>query len=166
MVNGSTKFATNSDRKVQGEGKPRGGNSPQLFSGYPIPPGKVNHRPEASLASSSARAARSVDSQYLSRVIELRNTLMLESSRFCHRGQHQSAVMVRRARSDWSPRAGHKYIGTTWKPVRPGLVLGDTTGTDDTGQQHPGWSAAACPRAGAKEASQLEGTWRNATSRA
>jgi hypothetical protein len=49
---------------------------------------------------------------------------MLGSSRFCQRGQHQSAILVRRARPDRSPRAGHKYIGTTWKPVRPVLVLG------------------------------------------
>ena len=88
---------------------------------------------------------------------------MLESSRFCQRGQHQRAAAVRRVRSDRGPRAGQRYIGVTWKPVRPVLVLGDHTGTDETGHQHPGRAVATSPRHGANGASQPKGTRRNAT---
>src|SRR5882672_6460796 len=87
---------------------------------------------------------------------------MLESSRFCQRGQHQRAVAVRRVRSDRGPRARQRYIGVTWKPVRPVLVLGDHTGKDETGHQHPGRVAATSLRDGAKRGSSPKGTRRNA----
>jgi len=58
-------------------------------------PVRVSHPPEASLASSSVMAARSVDSECKSRVIEPRNKgWSQEPSPLGSRGQHRLTVMA------------------------------------------------------------------------
>ena len=86
-------------------------------------PEKVSHHPEASFASSSARAARSVNSPCSSRVIEPRNKLWLESSPSAQRGQHRHAAQGQAWRSGRGLRAGHRHNGVPWEHGRPVGVL-------------------------------------------
>ncbi len=63
--------------------------------GHQSHPVRVSHPPEASLASSSVMAARSVDSECKSRVIEPRNKgWSQEPSPLGSRGQHRLTVMA------------------------------------------------------------------------
>ncbi len=72
---------------------------------------RVSHPPEASLASSSVMAARSVDSECKSRVIEPRNKgWSQEPSPLGSRGQHRPTVSAWWERSCRGLRAGQMHI--------------------------------------------------------
>ena len=75
-------------------------------------PVRISHPPEASLASSSVMAARSVDSECKSRVIEPRNKAKSqEPSSSRYRGQHRPTVSAWWARSCRGLRAGQMHNG-------------------------------------------------------
>jgi hypothetical protein len=88
-------------------------------------PAKVGHQPEASFASSPVRAARSVNSQCQSRVIEPRNKLWLEPWPSARRGQHRRADTGQAWRSGRGLRAGQRHKRVLWEHGRPVNVLGD-----------------------------------------
>jgi len=79
-------------------------------------PVKVSHQPEASLASSSVMAARSVDSECKGRVIEPRNLYYCQSPRYSYmRGQYRPAVGLGRCGMAGVYEHDKCTLGLCWK---------------------------------------------------
>ena len=90
-------------------------------------PEKVSHPPEASLASSSEMAARSVDSECQSRVIESRKDIYRWSLRRGVDGGNTGAPQRGKApRSGRDLRAGQRRNGVLWEPGSTVGLLGTT----------------------------------------
>jgi len=88
-------------------------------SGLESHPVKVSRQPEASLASSSEMAARSVDSEHRSRVIEPRKNLLTSvPSSSSQRGQHDNRRYGQPLSTVRGPRAGQMCIGNAWEHGR------------------------------------------------
>ena len=127
-------------------------------------PEKVSHRPEASLASSSKRAARSVDSECQSRVIESRKDICRWSlRRGVHGGNTGAPQRGEAPRSGRDLRAGQRCSGVLWEP---GSTVGLLGTTNRSGCKPVNNTQALGPRTSrprrANQRSQLKATWRNA----
>ncbi len=135
------------DKPRERGGSEKTQNSLQELSGYTgIPPGKGWPPPETSLASSLVRAARSVDSQCQSRVIEPRNNdKSLESSRSHQRGQHRSAAVARRRGPTGVREQGKGTLGFPGNMGDPNTSLRPNAGMGEPAQQHPGLEAVGLP---------------------
>lgn len=110
--------------KAQGEGRAGRSKTLQRNSvGTQSHPGKVSHRPEASFASSSAMAARSVNSQCQSRVMEPRNKSVVGAFVV----QAAGAAPERRQWQGAAVRPGSESTaqapGVPWEHGRPVNVL-------------------------------------------
>ena len=112
--------------KAQGEGRAERSKTLQRNSvGNQSHPAKASPQPEASFASSSERAARSVNSQCSGHAMEPRNTTRGGSPRRqVGRGQHLRAVLARRGESGRGRRTWHRHRGVPWEHGRPVGVLG------------------------------------------
>src|SRR5262245_24538135 len=101
-------------------------NSPNELSGdVKAYPERFGSPPEASFASSSERAARSVNSQCKSRVMELRNPSYRWGLRRREvRGQHRHAAMSLAWRPGRSLRAGRMHKGFAGNLGEPKASLG------------------------------------------
>ena len=108
------------------------GNSPNELSGHEkVHPARFGKPPEASFASSSERAARSVNSQCKSRVIELRKILStrepLTSARVGATPKRRKSLAWRSGRS---LRAGQMHEGFAGNLGGPKVSSGQNTGSN------------------------------------
>lgn len=122
-------------------------------------PGKGSHHPEASFASSPAMAARSVNSQCRSRVIEPRNNVSLEPSPFGARGQYRNAVKGKASRSDRGLRARQEHQGFPGNMGDPHTSMGQTPEGCNRSNYHPGLEASGWLAFGSKFTSQPKVVW-------
>ena len=146
-----------------GAGEARSRNCSMELSGSVIPPGKVGHHRKRVLRSRPKGAARSVDSQCRSRVIEPRNKNVVGAFVVRNAGAAPNRQKGQARKSDRGLRAGQRHKGVPWEHGRPDRVLGTNTGKDAPVEQHPGPVADGGPVAGSESAPPTQGIRRNVT---